>query len=89
MRSTQQKKNLKKRVVVEFDIPTTDIVPVEESQTESEREYEEESNEDTVRKIVAQRAKVKAGTILPPKKEMTKGVLIKEPVSTNGSKKKG
>lgn len=89
-RDTQKRKSLKKKAVVEIEVPTEEVVPVGESnKTKSDYDsdscvnvdvdFDDEVDENVVRSVASRMAKAKGGVAVSPKKEKAKGVLIENP----------
>lgn len=61
----RKKKILKNKSVIELEVPTKDVVPVEKSDdTEDDDDIEKDIDEDTTKCIEARRVKAKTGVVL-------------------------
>lgn len=98
---TQKRKSMKKKTVIEIELPIEEVVLVEESEEiesdqESDNDFDanvdadfyDEVNKDVVRSVDSRRAKSKGVFVVSPNKGKAKGVLIKKPVSIGVGKKK-
>lgn len=93
----KKKKSLNKRAVVEDEVSSQEIVPMEKSErTNSENESDsdfdgfsdDETDKDIKRMVTTIKAMAKGGVSVLPKKEKPKEVMIKKKVSTCKEKRK-
>lgn len=75
--NTRNKKILKKKAMIEFEVPIEEVVPVEKSNgDDNEEDTKKDIDEDVAKNIAACRGKVKTGDVPPVKKTTNKGLIF-------------